>query len=127
MQQKAGVKQPQNLEFYAKVRQLKNRHIKYFFALVTVFMGEEMTLMENANQLAEYQKTETMLRDENHAEIVATIKDAPGAQAALTDSIAELNAFQKESGMIPKEPREFMQTCSHDVELPEAPATWDSS
>merc|ERR1719174_150154 len=77
--------------------------------------------------ITEYQETETTLRDENHAEILATIKDAQDAQNALTDAIAVLKDFYKESGMIPKEPWEFLQTSSRDVELPESPATWDSS
>merc|ERR1719284_785101 len=77
--------------------------------------------------ITEYQETETALRDENHAEIVATIKDAQDAQKALTDAIRVLKDFYKESGMIPKEPWEFLQTGSRDVELPESPATWDSS
>merc|ERR1719252_450304 len=74
-----------------------------------------------------YQKTETELRDENHAEIVLTIKDAKDAQAALTEATAVLKDFYKESGMIAKEPWEFLQTGSRDVELPEKPSTWDSS
>merc|ERR1719265_1717283 len=67
------------------------------------------------------------LRDENHAEILATIKDAQDAQKALTDAIQVLKDFYKNSGMIPKEPWEFLQTGRRDVELPESPATWDSS
>merc|ERR1719240_706546 len=69
-----------------------------------------------------------MLRDENHAEIVATIKDSQDAQAALTDATTVLKDFYKKSGMIPKEPWEFVQTSSRrDVELPDSPATWDAS
>merc|ERR1719281_289832 len=77
--------------------------------------------------ITSYKETETKLREENHAEIVATIKDAQDAQAALTDAIQVLKDFYKESGMISKEPWEFLQTGSRDVELPESPATWDSS
>merc|ERR1719321_2131691 len=77
--------------------------------------------------ITEYQETETTLRDENHAEILATIKDAQDAQKALTDAIQVLKDFYKESGMIPKEPWEFLQTGHRDVELPDSPATWDSS
>merc|ERR1719321_925015 len=80
---------------------------------------------EKVDSLTTYMKEETALRDENHAEIVATIKDSQDAQAALTDAITVLKDFYKESGMIPKEPWEFIQTS--DVELPEAPGTWDSS
>jgi hypothetical protein len=80
-----------------------------------------------AAQINEYQKQETDLRNQNHAEIVATIKDATDAQAALTDAIAVLKDFYKNSGMIPKEPWEFVQLGSRGVDLPDSPATWDSS
>ena len=53
---------------------------------------------------------ETELRNENHAEIVATIKDSQDAQAAVTQATAVLKDFYKESGMIAKEPWEFLQT-----------------
>merc|ERR1719263_2716069 len=73
-------------------------------------------------------KSETSLRDENHAEIELTIKDAQDAQAALTDAISVLKDFYKKSGMIAKEPWEFLQTGQRrDVELPDKPSTWDSS
>merc|ERR1719240_1992393 len=69
-----------------------------------------------------------MLRDENHAEILATIKDSTDAQAAISEAIAVLKDFYMKSGMIAKEPWEFVQTGSRrDVELPDSPATWDSS
>merc|ERR1719160_2240997 len=69
-----------------------------------------------------------MLRNENHAEILATIKDSTDAQAAISDAISVLKDFYMESGMITKEPWEFVQTRSRrDVELPDSPATWDSS
>merc|ERR1719498_903580 len=78
--------------------------------------------------ISEYMATETALRNSNHAEIEATIKDAQDSQAALTSAIQVLKDFYKESGMIPKEPWEFVQTGSRrDVELPEKPSTWDSS
>merc|ERR1719379_54817 len=79
-------------------------------------------ISENNDKSAEitsYMETETELRNENHAEIVATIKDSQDAQAALTNAIAVLKDFYKESGMIAKEPWEFVQIKSHrDVELP---------
>jgi len=82
---------------------------------------------DKVDSLTTYMKDETALRDENHAEIVATVKDSQDAQAALTDAITVLKDFYKESGMIPKEPWEFLQTESkRDVELPDSPATWDS-
>merc|ERR1719473_1629152 len=78
--------------------------------------------------ITSYQETETKLRQENHAEIVLTIKDSQDAQKALEEAIAVLKVFYKESGMIAKEPWEFVQMSSRrDVELPEKPSTWDSS
>merc|ERR1719379_2434820 len=83
---------------------------------------------EKAESITAYMEQETELRNENHAEIVATIKDSQDAQAALTNAIAVLKDFYKESGMIAKEPWEFVQIRSHrDVELPDSPDTWDSS
>merc|ERR1719409_488665 len=96
-------------------------------AAIKLLVGQITENNARAKTITEYQETETALRDENHAEILATIKDAQDAQNALTDAIAVLKDFYKESGMIPKEPWEFLQTSSRDVELPESPATWDSS
>merc|ERR1719388_674576 len=71
---------------------------------------------------------ETELRNENHAEIEATIKDSQDAQAAVTQATQVLKDFYKESGMIAKEPWEFVQISSRrGVDLPKSPATWDSS
>merc|ERR1719326_637161 len=78
--------------------------------------------------ITEYQVEETRLRDENHAEILATIKDSQDAKAAIADAISVLKDFYQESGMVSKEPWEFFQTRSRrDVELPDSPSTWDSS
>merc|ERR1719181_178779 len=62
---------------------------------------------EKVESITEYQQDETNLRDENHAEILATIKDSQDAQAAIADAISVLKDFYKESGMIAKEPWEF--------------------
>merc|ERR1719408_233659 len=80
---------------------------------------------EKTDSITKYMKEETDLRNENHAEIMATVKDSQDAQSAISSAIAVLSDFYKKSGMIPKEPWEFLQT--RDVELPESPATWDSS
>merc|ERR1719482_2134487 len=64
---------------------------------------------EKVNQIKEYQSTETALRDENHAECMATIKDSQDAQTAINEAIAVLKDFYMKSGMIPKEPWEFLQ------------------
>merc|ERR1719377_331765 len=83
---------------------------------------------DKAAQLTKYMEEETELRNENHAEIVATIKDSQDAQAAVTQATQVLKDFYKESGMIAKEPWEFVQISSHrGVDLPDSPDTWDSS
>merc|ERR1719261_2042218 len=81
-----------------------------------------------AADITQSMETETELRNENHAEIVATIKDSQDAQAAVTQANAVLKDFYKESGMIAKEPWEFVQISSKKgVDLPSSPDTWDSS
>merc|ERR1719420_2887322 len=67
---------------------------------------------EKAETITKYMEEETELRNENHEEIVATIKDSQDAQAALPSAIAVLKDFYKESGMIAKEPWEFVQISS---------------
>merc|ERR1711871_1359546 len=92
---------------------------------IKLLVEQIATNNEKAQTITAYMETETELRNENHAEIVATIKDS---QAALTNAIAVLKDFYKESGMIAKEPWEFVQVGSRrDVELPDNPDTWDSS
>jgi len=83
---------------------------------------------DKAAQLTTYMEEETELRNENHAEIVATIKDSQDAQAAVTQATQVLKDFYKESGMIAKEPWEFVQISSkRGVDLPKSPDTWGSS
>jgi len=83
---------------------------------------------DKAADLTKYMEEETELRNENHAEIVATIKDSQDAQAAVTQATQVLKDFYKESGMIAKEPWEFVQlSASRGVDLPDSPDTWDSS
>merc|ERR1719191_2674119 len=97
---------------------------------IKLLVEQIATNNEKAETITAYMETETELRNENHAEIVATIKDSQDAQAALTNAIAVLKDFYKESGMIAKEPWEFVQVGSQthrDVELPDNPDTWDSS
>merc|ERR1719420_681234 len=106
---------------------LMTRKVEEMDAAIKLLVKQIAENNKKVETITEYQQTETTLRDENHAEILATIKDSQDAQAALTDAIQVLKNFYKESGMIPKEPWEFVQTDSRDVELPESPSTWDSS
>merc|ERR1719502_1050892 len=64
---------------------------------------------DKAATITTYMEEETELRNENHAEIVATIKDSQDARAAVTQATQVLKDFYKESGMIAKEPWEFVQ------------------
>merc|ERR550514_157522 len=83
---------------------------------------------DKAADLTKYMEEETELRNENHAEIEATIKDSQDAQAAVTQATQVLKDFYKESGMIAKEPWEFVQVSSkRGVDLPASPDTWDAS
>merc|ERR1719247_3261119 len=107
---------------------LLNRKVAEMDATIKVLMKQIVENNEKVASIEEYQADETTLRDENHAEILATIKDSQDAQAAIADAISVLKDFYMESGMIPKEPWEFIQTRSRrDVELPDSPSTWDSS
>jgi len=103
-------------------------------------LGEQIVKAEEkAAGITKTMKQETALRNKNHESNVITIKDAKDAQTALNNAISVLTDFYKESGMIAKEPWEFVQlgvshktVSSHkmstrDVELPDSPATWDSS
>merc|ERR1719161_768383 len=83
---------------------------------------------DKAADMKAYMETETELRNENHEECMATIKDAQDAQAAVTQATQVLKDFYKELGMIAKEPWEFVQVSSkRGVDLPSSPDTWDSS
>merc|ERR1719235_1430859 len=107
---------------------LASRNIAEMDASIKLLVKQITENNDKVATITQYMKDETTLRDENHAEIEATIKDATDAQAALTSAITMLKDFYKESGMIAKEPWEFLQTASRrDVELPDSPATWDSS
>merc|ERR1719473_2354137 len=103
-------------------------------------LAEKIT--ENDEKAADIQKSmkqETALRNKNHESNMITIKDAKDAQAALVNAIGVLTDFYKESGMIAKEPWEFVQTgathktvsahklSTRGVDLPDSPSTWDSS
>jgi len=82
---------------------------------------------DKVKEINEYQTEETDMRNENHAEIKATIKDSQDAQAAVTQAMSVLRDFYKKSGMIAKEPWEFLQKGRRGVDLPDSPDTWDSS
>jgi len=108
-----------------------NKYTTKIAALDSEISQLTLKISENAEKIKEineYMVTETKLRANNHKEIEITIKDAQDGQKALAEATKVLTTFYKNSGMIPKEPWEFVQTSSsRDVELPERPETWGSS
>merc|ERR1719487_856303 len=110
-----------------KIQLLKSK-ISEHDAAIKLLVKQLTDNNKKAQDITEYMEQETELRNENHAEIVATIKDSQDAQAAVTSAIQVLKDFYKESGMIAKEPWEFVQVSSRrGVDLPKSPDTWDSS
>merc|ERR1719359_561294 len=80
--------------------------------------AEEMISDINA-----FMKEATEIREVGKQENKEALEDSQQAQKSLTNAIAVLESFYKESGEIAKEPWEFIQA---PVKLPENPATWDS-
>jgi hypothetical protein len=75
-------------------------------------------------EIVKFKAEATEVREIGKAENKAAVEDAKLAQKAIADATAVLTDFYKESGEIAKKPWEFIQK---PVELPENPATWDSS
>jgi len=75
-------------------------------------------------EIVSFMKEATEIREVGKKENDLAIKDAQDSQEAVSNAIAVLTDFYKESGQIAKEPWEFLQK---GVELPEDPETWDSS
>jgi chromosome segregation ATPase len=69
----------------------------------------------------------TEIRKVGKKENALAMKDAQDAQTAIANAVSVLTQFYKESGMVAKEAWEFVQRGRRGVELPENPATWDSS
>jgi len=101
-----------------------NNSLRSLDAAIKMLVEELAENNAKVERLTSYQATETDLRNENHKEIVATIKDSQDAQAAVAQATAVLKDFYKSSGETAKEPWEFLQTGS---KLPDSPSTWDSS
>jgi len=109
-------------------KSLLNHKVAEMDASIKLLAKQIVENNDKVNAITEYQTEETGLRDENHKEILATIKDSQDAKAAITDAIRVLKDFYQESGMVAREPWEFIQTRSRrGVELPDSPSTWDSS
>jgi len=77
------------------------------------------------SQIVSFMGEATEIRQTGKKENALAIKDAKAAQQSLSNAIAVLEAFYKETGEIRKEPWEFIQT---PVNLGKgAPSTWGAS
>merc|ERR1719327_694916 len=106
-----------------KIKDLK-AEIKVETAAVQTLTEEIGEAEKMISDIKAFMKEATEIREIGKKENDLAIKDSKDAQKSLTNAIAVLEAFYKESGEIPKEPWEFIQK---PVELGEKPATWDSS
>jgi len=79
---------------------------------------------EMVAEIISFMKESTEIREVGKKENSLAIKDSEDSQEAVSNAIAVLTDFYKESGQIAKEPWEFLQK---GVELPEDPETWDAS
>lgn len=90
-------------------------------------LTEDITEAEQmVTSIVSHVKEATEIREVGKKENTLAVKDAQAAQSAISNAIAVLEEFYKESGMVPKEAWEFLQSHRQPVELPENPATWDS-
>merc|ERR1719310_1144299 len=80
-----------------KVTELKGK-IKEMDAKMKTLVSKISENDEKVADLTATMKEEKELRAENHAEIVATIKDSQDAQKAVTQAIGVLKDFYKSSG-----------------------------
>jgi len=93
------------------------------------YIGELTEEIKSANEMVAeivaFMKEATEIREVGKKENDLAIKDSKDSQEAVSNAIAVLTDFYKESGQIAKEPWEFIQ--QKGVELPDDPETWDSS
>jgi len=89
-------------------------------------VGKRTTEIADAEKMISdidtFVKESTEIRQTGKKENTLAIKDAQDAQNSLSNAIAVLEAFYKESGAIKKEAWELIQK---PVKLPENPATWN--
>merc|ERR1719298_351992 len=105
-----------------KIDDLK-AEIKVETAAVAKLTDEIADAEKMISDIVSFMKEATEIREIGKKENALAIKDSKDAQKSLTNAIAVLEAFYKESGEIPKEPWEFIQK---PVELGKSPSTWDS-
>merc|ERR1719217_1768600 len=105
-----------------KIKDLK-AEIKVESAAVQTLTEEIAAAEKMISDIVAFMAEATEIRETGKKENALAIKDAKTAQTSLTNAIAVLEAFYKESGEIKKEPWEFIQK---PVNLGKNPATWDS-
>jgi uncharacterized coiled-coil protein SlyX len=106
-----------------KIAELK-AEIKEETAAVGKLTEEIAAAAKMISDITSFMKEATEIRNTGKKENELAIKDAQDAQTSVTNAIAVLEAFYKESGEVPKEPWEFIQK---PLKLPKDPKTWDSS
>jgi len=126
----------QEIEKTEVMKEDKEERIKKLNAEIKVQKGKVGTLTE---EIADAEKMiaasiaflneASDIRKIGKQENKLAIKDAQAAQKSLTNAIAVLTAFYKESGEIAKEPWEFIQADKpgDGVKLPKNPSTWTNS
>jgi len=105
-----------------KIRDLKAK-IKVETASVAQLTEDIKTAGTMLSDIDSFMKEATEIRNTGKKENALAIKDAQDAQKAVSNAIAVLEAFYKESGSIKKESWELLQA---PVKLPKDPATWSS-
>jgi len=97
-------------------------------------VGQAAALLVDMNEadamvgkITEHVKEATEIREIGKRQNALAIKDAQDAQTALANAVAVLKDHYKESGEVPKESWEFIQTRRAPIDLPDTPSTWDSA
>merc|ERR1719199_2183255 len=106
-----------------KIKELK-ADIKVETAEVSQLTNDITSANTMISDITAFVKEATEIRNTGKKENALAIKDSQTAQTSLTNAIAVLESFYKESGEIPKEPWEFIQK---PVNLGKKPSTWDAS
>jgi len=106
----------------------KDEKIEDLVAKINALKGTVGTLTLDITDAADmvaditaHMKEATEIRQTGKRENKLAIKDAQKAQTALANAIAVLEDFYKESGMVAKQPYEFIQK---EIVLPDSPDTW---
>jgi len=92
-------------------------------AAVAKLVNEIKDANEMIAKIVTFKAEATEIRETGKAENKKAVKDSELAQTSLTNAIAVLTTFYKESGAVAKEPWEFVQ---EPVGVPKNPATWGS-